>query len=195
MAKVKRPTVTDVFDGQGCLVIFDEVSDYETATVASITGKGALDLGQILNGSSEWTGDAASFDNLTDEQGDVIVPRPTAGTYGFDFFMADFSAGKLKDFMHAREITLSGMEDTAFSGATKAMAMGEQIGVIERPIAWVNSTFNKAFFFPKARIATSPGYDEGIMGLQATVVAQDCNTNNLGTFMTIDKFNLQYETE
>ena len=191
MAGVQRPPVTNDFDGQGCLIIFEEVADYDKATVSSIVGNG-VDLGQILNGSSEWTGEEASFDNVTDEQGDVIVPRPTAGTYGFDFFMADFSSEKMKTFMHGREISLTGMDETAFKGATTATAVGEQIAVIERPIAWVNSTLKKAVFFPKARIATSVGYQENIMGLAATCVAQDCNTTNLGTMMFIDKFTLNY---
>lgn len=191
MAGLQRPTVTNVFDGQGCLIIFDPVSDYDNATVAQITANG-IDVGQVINGSSEWTGEDAAFDNLTDEQGDVIVPRPTAGTAGFDFVMADFAAEKMKKFMHGREISLTGMDGSAFKGATKAIAIGDQMPVIEAPAAWVSATMDKVTFFPKARIVTSPTYQDGIMGLKSSVVAQDCNTTNLGTMMFIDKFTLTY---
>ena len=194
MAGLTRPTVTQVFNGQSCIIIFDAVDNYDTATVASIVGNG-FDVGQVLNGSTEWTGEDASFDNIIDEQGDVIVPNPTAGTYGFDFFMADFSAQKLQTFMKGREISLTGMTDTAFSEADKAIAVGEQLAVIERPIALVNDTSDKAIFFPKARIATSPGLEDALMGLRASTVAQDCNTTNLGTMMYIPKMKLKYNED
>lgn len=191
MAGLSRPTVSEVFNGQSCIILFPEVADYESATVASIVAEG-VDLGQILNGSTEWTGEDPSFDNVTDEQGDVIVPNPTAGTYGLDFFMADFSATKLKTFMHAREIALTGMDTTVFSGADKAHAWGDKMAVITRPIALVNDESNKAIFFPKARILTGPGMEDKLLGLKASFVAQDCTTTNLGTMMYIPKLSLKY---
>lgn len=194
MAGLKRPTVTEVFNGQSCLILFEEVSDYSKATVDTIVGDGQ-DLGQILNGSTEWTGENASFDNVTDEQGDIIVANPTNGTFGMDFFMADFSAEKMMTFMHARKITLSNMGNTAFSEASEAYAVGDTIAVIERPIALVNDTSNKAIFFPKARIVTSVSKDGQLVGLKASCVAQDCTTSSLGTMMYIPKHKLQYREE
>ena len=192
MAGVKRATVTQVFNGQSAIILFDTVENYDVATVNSIIKTGAQDLGQILNGSTKWTGEDASFENVTDEQGDVIVPNPQAGTYGFEFFMADFSAEKLKKFMHAKEITLT--EDTGFgiTAEDKAYAVGEQLAVIEAPIALVNDKGDKAIFFPKARIATSPNIEDSLLGLKASFVAQDCNTEHLGTMMYIPKMKLTY---
>lgn len=193
MPGLARPTVSEVFNGQSCIILFPEVADYTTATVASIVGEG-IDLGQILSGSTEWAGEDPSFDNTVDEQGDVIVPNPTAGTYGLNFFMADFSADKLKTFMYGREITLtaSNMANTVFSEADKAIAIGDKLSVITRPIALVNDESNKAVFFPKARILTGPGMEDKLLGLRASFMAQDCVTDDLGTMMYIPKFKLKY---
>lgn len=195
MIGLSRPTVSEVFNGQSCIILFNEVTDYDTATVASIVGTG-IDLGQILSGSTEWAGEDPSFDNVVDEQGDVIVPNPTAGTYGLNFLMADFSASKLKTFMHGREITITkaDMANTVFSEAESAIAVGDQLSVITRPIALVNDEANKAILFPKARILTGPGMEDKLLGLRASFMAQDCTTDNLGTMMYIPKFKLKYAT-
>ena len=79
MAGIKKATPTSTFNGQSMIIVFDEVEDYATADVASITGDG-FDVGQVFQGSTSWTGEDPSFDNVLDEQGDVIVPNPTKGT-------------------------------------------------------------------------------------------------------------------
>ena len=193
MAGITKATPTSTFNGQSMIIVFDEVSDYSTATVGSITGTG-FDVGQVFQGSTSWTGEDPSFDNVLDEQGDVIVPNPTAGTYGFDFEMADFSADKFKTFLKGKSITTLG-SGSAFGTTATAVATSESMPVITRPIAIVNDESNKAAFFPKARIVTGPSMEDKLFVLKSSVMAQDCNTANLGTFMLIDKVDLTFATE
>ena len=193
MAGIKKATPTSTFNGQSMIIVFDEVSDYSTATVGSITGTG-FDVGQVFQGSTSWTGEDPSFDNVLDEQGGVIVPNPTAGTYGFDFEMADFSADKFKTFLKGKSITTLG-SGSAFGTTATAVATSESMPVITRPIAIVNDESNKAAFFPKARIITGPSMEDKLFVLKSSVMAQDCNTANLGTFMLIDKVDLAFAAE
>lgn len=192
MAGIKKATPTSTFNGQSMIIVFDEVADYSTATVGSITGNG-FDVGQVFQGSTTWTGEDPSFDNVLDEQGDVIVPNPTKGTYGFDFEMADFSSEKFKTFLKGKEITSLGTGGSFGSDAT-AVATTNEMPVITRPIAIVNDESNKAAFFPKARILTGPSMEDKLFVLKSTAMAQDCDTDNLGTFMLIDKVKLAFAT-
>ena len=192
MAGIKKATPTSTFNGQSMIIVFDEVEDYSTATVGDITG-GGFDVGQVFQGSTTWNGEEPSFDNVLDEQGDVIVPNPTAGTYGFDFEMADFSADKFKTFLKGKSITTLGT-GSAFGTTATAVATSESTPVITRPIAIVNDESNKAAFFPKARIITGPSMEDKLFVLKSSVMAQDCNTANLGTFMLIDKVDLTFAT-
>ena len=190
MAGIIKATPTSTFNGQSMIIVFDEVEDYATATVGSITGDG-FDVGQVFQGSTSWTGEDPSFDNVLDEQGDVIVPNPTKGTYGFEFEMADFSSEKFKTFLKGKDITSLGT-GSAFGSDATAVATTNEMPVITRPIAIVNDESNKAAFFPKARILTGPSMEDKLFVLKSTVMAQDCDTDNLGTFMLIDKVNLAF---
>lgn len=194
MAGIKKATPTSTFNGQSMIIVFDEVENYATADVASITGDG-FDVGQVFQGSTSWTGEDPSFDNVLDEQGDVIVPNPTKGTYGFDFEMADFSSEKFKTFMKGKEITTANFgTGSSFGTTATAVATTEEVPVITRPIAIVNDESNKAAFFPKARILTGPAMEDKLFVLKSSVMAQDCNTDKLGTFMLIDKAKLTFAT-
>lgn len=195
MAGITKATPTSVFNGQSMIVVFDEVEDYADVTVGDITDTG-FDVGQVFEGSTSWTGEDPSFDNVVDEQGDVIVPNPTAGTYGFDFEMADFSASKLKTFLKGADISTANFgTGSAFGTQATAVATTGAMPVITRPIAIVNDESKKAVFFPKARIVTGPSMEDKLFVLKASVVAQDCNVDGkLGTFMLIDKANLVFNT-
>lgn len=193
MAGITKATPTSTFNGQSYLIVFDEVEDYSTATVGSITADG-FDVGQVYEGSTTWNGEDPSFEDKLDEQGDVIVSTPTAGTYGFDFEMADFSASKFKTFLKGEDITTLGT-GSAFGSTATAVATTSKMPVITRPIALVNDESNKAIFFPKARIITGPSMEDKLFVLKSVCKAQDCNVDGkLGTFMLIDKVNLTFST-
>lgn len=193
MAVIKKATPSSVFNGQSYIIVFDEVADYTGKTVADIT-KNGFDVGQVFQGSTTWTGEEPSFENVLDEQGDVIVPNPTKGTYGFDFEMADFSAEKFKTFLKGADITTLGT-GSAFGTSATAVATTEEMPVISRPIAIVNDSSDKAIFFPKGRLLSGVSMEDKLFVLKSSCVAQDCNIDGkLGTFMLIDKVALTFDT-
>lgn len=192
MAGIKKATPTSEFNGQSYLIVFDEVADYAGKTVADIT-KAGFDVGQVFQGSTTWNGDEPSFEDVLDEQGDIIVSNPTKGTYGFDFEMADFSADKFKTFLKGTAITSLGT-GSAFGATATAVATTAEMPIITRPVAIVNDTAKKAIFLPKARILTGPNVEDKLFVLKSTCKAQDCNVDGkLGTFMLIDKVALTFE--
>lgn len=193
MPGITKATPTSEFNGQSYLIVFDEVTDYSTATVADIT-KNGFDVGQVFQGSTTWNGDEPSFDDVLDEQGDIIVSNPTKGTYGFDFEMADFSSSKFKTFLKGADITSLGT-GSAFGSTATAVAATDEMPIITRPVAIVNDTSKKAIFLPKARILTGPSMEDKLFVLKSVCKAQDCNVaGKLGTFMLIDKVNLTFAT-
>lgn len=195
MAGITKATPTSEFNGQSYLIVFNEVSDYAAAniSVGSITGSG-FDVGQVFQGSTTWNGEDPSFDDVLDEQGDIIVSNPTKGTYGFDFEMADFSASKFKTFLNGDDSITVGT-GSAFGANATAVATTEEMPIITRPVAIVNDTAKKAIFLPKARILTGPSMEDKLFVLKAVCKAQDCNVEGkLGTFMLIDKVNLTFAT-
>lgn len=193
MAGIKKATPTSEFNGQSYLIVFDEVADYAGKTVADIT-KAGFDVGQVFQGSTTWTGEEPSFEDVLDEQGDIIVSNPTKGTYGFDFEMADFSADKFKTFLKGADIATLGT-GSAFGATATAVATTEEMPIITRPVAIVNDTAKKAVFLPKARILTGPNAEDKLFVLKSVCKAQDCNIEGkLGTFMLIDKVALTFDT-
>lgn len=191
MAGITKATPTSEFNGQSYIIVFNEVADYSSATVGSITAEG-FDVGQVYQGSTSWTGEDASFEDELDEQGDIIVSNPTKGTQGFDFEMADFSAEKFKTFLKGQDISTLG-SGSAFGASATAVATGTEMPIIDRPIALVNDTAKKAIFFPKARILTGPSMENKLFVLKASVKAQDCNVEGkLGTMMLIEKIALSF---
>lgn len=191
MEGITKATPTSEFNGQSYLIVFDEVADYSTATVADITKQG-FDVGQVFQGSTNWNGEDPSFEDVLDEQGDIIVSNPTKGTYGFDFEMADFSATKFKTFLKGADVTTVGT-GSAFGSTATAVATTDEMPIITRPVAIVNDTSKKAIFLPKARILTGPSMEDKLFVLKSTCKAQDCNVSGkLGTFMLIDKVALTF---
>lgn len=191
MAGIKKASPTSDFNGQSYLIVFNEVTDYSKADVATITADG-FDVGQVFQGSTSWNGDDPSFDDVLDEQGDIIISNGNKGTYGFDFEMADFSAEKFKTFLNGADISSLG-SGSAFGATATAVATTNAIPVITRPIALVNDTQKRAIFFPKARIITGPSMEGKLFVLKSVCKAQDCNVDGkLGTFMLIDKIALNF---
>ena len=197
MAKtgIAKATPTSTFNGQSYMIVFDEVTDYAASNIdaATITKHG-FDVGQVFQGSTTWNGEDPSFEDVLDEQGDIIISNPTKGNYGFDFEMADFSSEKFKTFLKGADIASLGT-GSAFGANATATATTEDMPIIERPVALVNDTSKKAVFFPKARILTGPAMEDKLFVLKSVCKAQECNVaGKLGTFMLIDKIALVDES-
>lgn len=182
MAGIKRAGVTDIFNGQSDIVLFNEVSDYSALTLANLAG--AKSLGQIVQDSTEWNGDEPEVSNILDEQGDVITASVTAGTLGFTFEMADTSKESFKEFLKGVDITGETSGD-AWDGDVSAVGFGTQLPTMTRPIMVVNDEMNKSILLPKAKITSNLTISDGLWRIAVTVVAENVDTATMKTGMLI----------
>lgn len=183
--KIARAGVTDLFNGQSDIVLFDEITDYDTQKASELAG--AKSLGQVVQDSTEWNGEDPEVNNILDEQGDVITASVTAGTLGFTFQMADTSAETFKEFLKGSEIsdTISSAGTGAWESITKVIGFGYQLPTMTRPIMIVNDEMSKALLLPKAKITSNLTIEDGLLRVTVTVVAENVDTTYLKTGMLI----------
>ena len=171
-----------LFAGQGDLIMFDEVSDYGTATLATLDNPKSL--GQIVQDSTSWEGEDPESTEIKDEQGNVITAKVAAGTLGFSFDIASTSQEMIRTFLGGKTVTLPSATDAWTSGT--AMKFGVEIPTIVRPIAIVNDLKNRTWLYPKAKITSTLSYEDGLYRVHCSVIAEGLDTDNLGTAMVID---------
>lgn len=187
MAISKLDTNPKLFEGQGDLVVFDEIDDYSTATLATFANPASL--GQIVQDSTTWEGEDVSTDQILDEQGNVITAHVTAGTLGFSFDIASTSPKMVEDFLggDAADVTASAKIFDATAGNVTARGFGVKLPVQTRPIAVINSELNRAWVYPKAKITSNLSLADGLYRIHAVVVAEQVDTANLKTGMIVEK--------
>ena len=100
IGKIEQASV--LFAGQGDLIMFDEVADYGTATLATLDNPKSL--GQIVQDSTSWEGEDPEITEVLDEQGNVITARTAAGTLGFSFDIASTSQEMIKTFLKGTNV-------------------------------------------------------------------------------------------
>ena len=191
MAIGKFEQASVLFAGQGDLIMFDEVSDYGAATLATLDKP--VSLGQIVQDSTSWEGEDPEISEILDEQGNVITARTQAGTLGFAFDIASTSKEMIALFLRGTSVTLPSGSDAWGSGT--AMKFGIDIPTIVRPIAIVNDLKTRTWLYPKAKITSSLSLEDGLYRIHCSVIAEGLNTNNLGTVMIIDAPLAAYATE
>lgn len=182
MAIGKLENAGVLFAGQGDLIIFDEVSDYGTATLATLDNPKSL--GQIVQDSTSWEGEDPETTEIKDEQGNVITAKVAAGTLGFSFDIASTSQEMIKTFLGGESVTLPTTTDAWKTGT--AMKFGTDIPTIVRPIAIINDLKTRTWLYPKAKITSSLAYSDGLYRVHCTVIAEGLDTTSLGTAMVID---------
>lgn len=185
----KVDAATAPFVGQGDLIIFDPVSDYSSATLASFSNPQSL--GQIVQDSTSWEGEDVSTDQILDEQGNLITAKVTAGTLSFSFDIASTSANMMEKFMKATNITVPAAEylDT---GAT-AVGFGVDLPVFTVPILVADQEKKRAWVYPKAKITSNLAYSDGLYRIHAVVLAEQVDTPNLKTGILLEG-TLKYES-
>jgi hypothetical protein len=179
---IKNAATTEVFNGQSDMVVFDEVSDYDSATLDTVL-KSGQSLGQIVEDSTSWDGDEPSLDSIKDEQGDVIVVNPTAGTFAFSCDLATTEAAIVKLFLKGSEVTVTDSSATTITSISDVVKFGTELPVITRPIAIFNDEANKVLLFPKAKIIGNLNLDSKLWRITISATAQYVDTKNLGTCM------------
>lgn len=192
MAITKLDSAAKLFAGQGDLVIFDAISDYSSATLATL--ENPKSLGQIVQDSTSWEGEDVNTDQILDEQGNLITARVTAGTLGFSFDIASTSVTMVKTFLAGMDITGSTLDDI-FSGTytVSAVGFGTALPVFTRPIAVLNDELNRAWIYPKAKITSNLSLSDGLYRIHAVVLCENVDVKNqsnqqvLATGMIVEK--------
>jgi len=194
MAITKFEQIQSLFVGQGDIVLFGDPEtgvyfadgkDYSNATIADFINPKSL--GQIVEDSTSWTGDDVSFEDIRDEQGDVITSTTTAGTLGFEFDIASVSADMVARFMKGTKFaSIEGSKVFDGTGATvSGVGFGVGTPVITAPIAWLNDEKTRMLFFPKAKIAANFSNSDKLMRIHVVVTAEQVDTANLKTAMLL----------
>ena len=189
MAISKLEGAAKLFAGQGDLIMFDAVPDYDAASVDELSDfVNPKSLGQIVQDSTTWEGEDVSTDEILDEQGNVITAHVTAGTLGFSFDIASTSQLMVQTFLGGDNIdapgAFGGLEGT---GTLTATGFGVKIPVMTRPIAIVNDELNRAWFYPKAKITANLSYTDGLYRIHAVVIAEQIDKTKIKTAMIIDR--------
>ena len=182
MAGIKSRKITEIFNGQSDIVLFDAPADgYDADTsFADVTASG-MSLGQVVEVSTSWEGDEPSIDSIKDEQGDIIVSTVTAGTYSFSCDVADISEEMAQEIMKATKVTTPGTS-TGIKTPTGVMKFVE-LPVTTRPIAIFNDEANKWILFPKAKIVGNLALDSKLWRIHIVATAEFIDTATCGTFM------------
>lgn len=186
MAVNKLGSAPQLMAGQGDIIIFSAPSaGYSDSTkIADVLSNGAS-VGQVVQDSTSWDGEEVSFDQILDEQGDVITSRATEGTHEFSFDIVDLEGNFLKAFLGAVEITPGESDATAVfaDGTMTVFGFGHKLPVKVRPIMILNDESTKAIFFPKAKMAGSLSWDDNIWRIHVVVTAEFMDTASLKTCM------------
>lgn len=182
MAIGKLEQASVLFAGQGDLIMFDEVSDYGTATLATLDNPKSL--GQIVQDSTTWEGEDPEISEILDEQGNVITAQVASGTLGFAFDIASTSQEMIKTFLGGVAVELPSGTDAWTTGT--AMKFGTEIPTIVRPLAIINDLKTRTWLYPKAKITSSLSLEDGLYRIHCSVIAEGLDTDSLGTVMVID---------
>lgn len=180
ISKIDSATVP--FVGQGDLIIFDPVSDYTSATLASFTNPQSL--GQIVQDSTSWEGEDVSTDEILDEQGNIITAKVTAGTLSFSFDIASTSAAMMQKFMRAASITVG--SPSYIAAASTAVGFGVEIPVFTVPILVADQEKKRAWVYPKAKITSNLSLSDGLYRIHAVVLAEQVDTASLKTGILLE---------
>lgn len=178
----KIDAATVPFVGQGDLIIFDPVSDYSAATLASFTNPKSL--GQIVQDSTSWEGEDVSTDQILDEQGNLITAKVTAGTLSFSFDIASTSANMMKKFMAAADITVG--SPAYLAASSTAVGFGVDLPVFTVPILVADQEKKRAWVYPKAKITSNLSLSDGLYRIHAVVLAEQVDTANLKTGILLE---------
>ena len=182
MAGIKSRKITEIFNGQSDIVLFDEPSGGYTANTsfADVTASG-MSLGQVVEDSTSWEGEDPSIDSIKDEQGDIIVSTVTAGTYGFSCDIADVSEEMATAVMKAAKVQTPGTS-TGIGSLSNVLKFVE-LPITTRPIAIFNDEANKWILLPKAKIVGNLTLDSKLWRIHINATAEYINTDTCGTFM------------
>lgn len=169
------------FSGQSMLLIFDKVTDYSAATLASIIDGTPQYVGNIEADSTTPGGDAGSPTEVSNEQGQVVISNPGTSSTTLSFTVMSTSQAAVSTFLGGTALDSSANGTTADSITGLATAYGAKSGyAIERPIAVVSKSGDQMILFPKAQIVSTLAGSPGLSGyMNISVTATALSTGNI----------------
>lgn len=178
----KFEQATSVFAGQGDMVIFDAVTNYDTAAFANLSNP--VSMGQIVQDSTSWEGEDPEVTSILDEQGNTITARTAAGTLGFAFDIASTSKKRVKEFL--KGVDIDSLTNEAVGSGISAVGFGVDLPVMTRPIMILNDELNKAFLYPKAKIVSNLSLEDDLWRIHCSVTCEFLDTATLKTAMLLE---------
>lgn len=185
----KVSTVSSLFVGLGDHLIGKAFTDtqYSTLGLDGILAD-ILSLGDIVNGSTTYTGTEATTEDWKNEQGLTITSAVTdAGSIGYDFSCADFSDEMKKLLLGAVEIAaipVPEWADVANAETITAMGWGHQATTLIRPLVFLDDTKTRILVIPKAKIIAAGGMDGNKQIIAVKATAEKMDTAKLKTIMS-----------
>lgn len=183
MAIGKVDLVPEFFVGQGDLILFDEVSNYATATLATFANPKSL--GNIHLDSTNYTGEAPALESLRNEQGKAYYYTATAGTFGMEFFVPSVTPEMLKLLYGAEDIDATLTDTNGLPDGADVVGFMHELVVLERPFMIANETKNMALIVPRAKLVASPSVVDKVTGSLVALSAADIDTDALKTLMML----------
>jgi len=163
------------FKGYSTAIIFDALSGTEVDPGDLANPKW---IGSIFQGSTSWTGEAPTMTPHRNEDGNSVYTFASGGSSGIQLDVMSTSDVMVTTFLKGTTIANASMGaptyiDGTASGTVSAVGWGDQLPVIERPIALVNDLDNQVLLFPKALIAASIVNNDRALHIRLAVNAQE----------------------
>ncbi len=163
------------FKGYSTAIIFDALSGTEVDPGDLANPKW---IGSIFQGSTSWTGEAPTMTPHRNEDGNSVYTFASGGSSGIQLDVMSTSDTMITTFLKGTAIINANMGapiyiDETASGTVSAVGWGDQLPVIERPIALVNDLDNQVLLFPKALIAASIVNNDRALHIRLAVNAQE----------------------
>jgi len=163
------------FKGYSTAIIFDALSGEEKDPGDLLNPKW---IGSIFQGSTSWTGEAPTMTPHRNEDGNSVYTFASGGSSGIQLDVMSTSDTMITTFLNGTAINTTNVGsptwiDEAARGTVSAIGWGDQLPVIERPIALVNDLDNQVLLFPKALIAASIVNNDRALHIRLAVNAQE----------------------
>ena len=166
------------FKGYSTAIIFDALSGTATDPGDLLNPKW---IGSIFQGSISWTGEAPTMTPHRNEDGNSVYTFASGGSSGIQLDVMSTSNTMITTFLQGTAIANANMGgptkpsyiDETARGTVSAIGWGDQLPVIERPIALVNDLDNQVLLFPKALIAASIVNNDRALHIRLAVNAQE----------------------
>lgn len=184
MAGIIGRPVSTLFNGQADIIITEtEITDYANATLADLGT--FVSVGQVVEDTTDFSGDEATVESILDEQGNVITTAFTQGTIAFEFSMANMSADAVRFFLNGDTVNVDTLTPD-YMTLNKAVGFGHSSKPLTRSVGIINSAENKILMIPKANVVSSLSFEGDLMVIHCTVTAENIQTGALYTAMILE---------